>query len=161
MFLWRISNHATLDGRRGFAASARWHTEGRAIVYLAENPAGALIEALVHLEISPARFPKAYRLLKGEAPDDSSISAFRRSDLPPIRQKTQKTRWVSDHTVTRTIGDECLASRSTALLRVPSAIVPETFNILLNPAHPDARCVQVLWHEEYPWDARLLGAHQD
>lgn len=157
MFLWRISNHATLDGRGGFAASTHWHTEGRAFVYLAQNPAGALIEALVHLEISPARFPKAYRLLKGEAPDDSSISAFRWLNLAKI----QTTHWVSDHTATRTIGDEWLACKTTALLRVPSAIVPETFNILLNPAHPDARCVQVLWHEEYPWDARLLGAHQD
>ena len=150
MFLWRISNHATLDGRGGFAASARWHTEGRAIVYLAETPPGALIEALVHLELNPARFPKAYRLLKAEVPNDLSRSAIRRPDLP-------RTHWLSNHIATRTIGDEWLASLTTALLRVPSAIVPETFNILLNPQHPDARRVQVLWHEKYPWDVRLFS----
>ena len=36
------------------------------------------------------------------------------------------------------------------------AIVPETFNVLLNPEHPDAGRLQVLWHEQYPWDARLF-----
>lgn len=44
------------------------------------------------------------------------------------------------------------------LLGVPSAIVPETFNVLLNAAHSDATRVEVLWHLEYPWDERLLIA---
>jgi len=58
MFLWRISNHATLNGRGGLYTSARWHTAGRLVVYLAESSAGALLEALVHLELKPGRLPK-------------------------------------------------------------------------------------------------------
>jgi RES domain-containing protein len=42
------------------------------------------------------------------------------------------------------------------LLRVPSAVVPETCNVLLNPEHPDARRFKVVWHKSYPWDRRLL-----
>ena len=148
MLLWRISNHTTLDGRGGLTASARWHTEGRPIVYLAESPAGALVEALVHLELDLARLPKSYRLLKAQAPDDLSIKLIAEADLP--------RNWIADQIATRTVGDEWLASKSTALLRVPSAIVPETFNVLLNPEHVDATRVQILWHAEYPWDARLL-----
>ena len=148
MFLWRISNHSTLDGQGGLAASARWHTEGRPIVYLAESPAGALLEALVHLELGLARLPKSYRLLKAEASDDLSRKAVPASDLPNT--------WFHDQAATRTIGDEWLASKSAVFLRVPSVIVPETFNLLLNPQHPHASRVQVLWHEEYPWDKRLL-----
>jgi RES domain-containing protein len=149
MYLWRISNHSTLDGAGGLTASARWHTEGRRIIYLAETPAGALVEALVHLELTPARLPKYYRLLKAEAPDNTGLSTILRSALP--------TSWLTKYLVTRTLGDNWLATTTTALLRVPSAIVPETFNVLLNPAHPDAHQVQVLWHAEYPWDARLLS----
>ncbi len=149
MLLWRISNHATLDGRGGLAASARWHTEGREVVYLAESPAGALVEALVHLELDPARLPKSYRLLKAEAPDNLSMKTITGANLPRS--------WIADQIATRTVGDEWLASKTTALLRVPSAIVPETFNVLLNPEHPDAGSVQVLWQEEHPWDARLLS----
>jgi RES domain-containing protein len=149
MFLWRISNYATLDGGGGLTTSARWHTAGRPVVYLAETSAGALLEALVHLELKARRLPKFYRLLKAEAPDDLSIRAVSLADLT-------KVNWVRDQIATRTIGDEWLASKSTAMLRVPSAIVPEAFNMLLNPEHADAARVQVLWHCEYPWDARLL-----
>src|SRR5438874_1408491 len=148
MILWRISNHATLDGRGGLYASGRWHTEGRPIVYLAENPAGALVEALVHLELDPARFPRSYRLLKAEAPEDLSVRTVAGAELP--------RNWISDQIATRTVGDEWLASKSAVLLRVPSVIVPETFNVLLNPEHAEAGRIQVLWHEEYPWAARLL-----
>ncbi len=148
MFLWRISSHATLDGRGGLIASARWHTEGRPIVYLAETPAGALLEALVYLELDPAHLPQSYGLLKVEAPDDLLTKTVAAGALP--------RNWITDQIATRTIGDEWLSSRSTALLRIPSAIVPETSNVLLNPEHADANRVQALWHADYPWDERLL-----
>ena len=147
MFLWRISNHRTLDGRSGLETSARWHTWGRPIVYLAEGVAGALLEVLVHLELSPVRLPKAYRLVKVEAPDEVSAQTISARDLVED--------WVKDETATRTVGDEWLASKRTALLRVPSAIVPETFNTLLNSEHSEAR-LRILSHREYAWDSRLI-----
>lgn len=147
MILWRISNHVTLNGRGGLYASGRWHTEGRPIVYLAENPAGALVEMLVHLELDPAHLPKSYRLLKAEAPESLSVRTIAGVELP--------RNWISDQITTRTVGDEWLGAKGSVLLRVPSAIVPETFNVLLNPEHAEAGRIQVLWSEEYPWDARL------
>ena len=148
MILWRISNHRTLDGRGGLLASARWHTRGRPIVYLAETAPGALTEALVHLELDPNNLPRNYKLLKAEAPDDISIRSITKADLPD--------NWVEDEVATRTIGDEWLASNETALLRVPSAIVPESFNVLLNPLHREAARVVIVDYREYPWDRRLL-----
>jgi RES domain-containing protein len=148
MILWRISNHRTLDGRGGLAASARWHSRGRAIVYLAETATGALAEALVHLELDPNHLPPHYKLLKAEAPDDISIRHVTKADLPK--------NWAQDVVATRTIGDEWLASNEIALLRVPSAIAPETFNVLLNPVHREARRVIVVEYREWPWDRRLL-----
>jgi RES domain-containing protein len=148
MFLWRISNHRTLDGNGGLLASARWHTQGRAVVYLAESAVGAMVEVLVHLELGSGAMPPDYRLLKIEAPDDISVRTVTVADLPRT--------WAKDSVATRTIGDEWLASGGTALLRVPSAIVPETWNVLLNPAHADAKRLKLLWHRAYPWDERLL-----
>ena len=146
MFLWRISNHDTLDGRGGLLASARWHTRGRPIVYLATTPAGALVEALVHLELKPNQLPKSYRLLKAEAPND----------LPMMHFSALTDDWRKNETASRTLGDEWLARAQTALLEVPSVILPETMNILLNPLHPDAARISVLWHEAYPFDQRLF-----
>jgi len=146
VFLWRISNHETLDGRGGLLASARWHTRGRPIVYLATTPAGALVEALVHLELKPDQLPKSYQLMKAEAPDD----------LPKMHFSALSEDWRHNETASRTLGDEWLAQNQTALLEVPSAILPETFNLLLNPLQPDAARVRVLWHEAYPFDERLF-----
>jgi RES domain-containing protein len=148
MILWRISNHGTLDGRGGLLASARWHTQGREIVYLAESPAGAFAEALVNLELDSNDLPSSYKLLKSEAPDGISTVSVRQTDIAAT--------WIEDFVLTRTIGDEWLASNKSALLRVPSAIIPETYNFLLNPNHPEAAGVKVLSYLEYPWDHRLL-----
>jgi len=141
MFLWRISNHRTLDGRGGLETSARWHTQGRPIVYLAESVAGALLEVLVHLELSPVHLPKSYRLLKVDIPQDLTVEVLSLSDLGET--------WIDDETLTRTVGDQWLSSKRTALLRVPSAIAPETFNILLNSTHEEARRLKIVSHREY------------
>lgn len=148
MLLWRISNHASLAGEGGLLASARWHTQGHPVLYLAETPAGALVEVLVHLELDPAHLPRHYKLLKAEAPDDLSVRATAKAEL--------SANWTEDLLSTRGLGDEWLRSRATALLRVPSAIVPETFNVLLNPLHPEAARLRLISHRDYPWDRRLL-----
>jgi RES domain-containing protein len=149
MILWRISNHASLDGDGGLLASARWHFRGHPVVYLAESPPGALLEVLVHLELDSSALPKGYKMLKVEAADDVSIRTVERSELP--------AGWHQHAAITHIIGANWLASRETVLLRVPSVIVPETYNVLLNPRHPDAARLRILWHREYPWDSRLLS----
>jgi RES domain-containing protein len=148
MILWRISNYASLDGRGGLIASARWHTAGRPVVYLAETPTGALTEILVHLEVQASQFPKTYKLLKVEVPSEAAISVISETKLT--------LSWRHNPSVTRRIGDDWLRMGKTALLRVPSAIAPETWNVLLNPRHPDAAAIKVLWQQEHPWDVRLL-----
>jgi RES domain-containing protein len=148
MFLWRISNHEALDGRGGLLASARWHTQGRPIAYLAGSPAGALVEVLVNLELDAARLPGSYTLLKAEAPDDIQVRRIEPGSLPQG--------WAGDVAISRSMGDEWLAGGESALLEVPSAILPETFNVLLNPHHPDAARIRVVRLQAYPYDRRFF-----
>jgi len=148
VFLWRISNHSTLDGRGGLHAAARWHSQGHAIVYLAASPAGALVEVLVHLELDPQRLPASYRMLKAEAPDEAQPRRITAASLP--------NNWRDDLMLTRRKGDEWLIADESALLEVPSAILPETFNLLLNPRHPDAERITIRWHQPFPYDRRFF-----
>ena len=104
---------------------------------------------LVHLELNGVTMPDHYKLLKVEAPDTISQRLLEERILP--------SDWRRHESHTRSIGDEWLAEGVTALFRVPSAIVPETFNVLLNPLHSDAKLVKILWHREYPWDRRLFS----
>lgn len=151
MLLWRISNHASLDGEGGVIASARWHFQGTPIVYLAETPAGSLLEVLVRLELTAPDLPPNYKLLKIQAPDPITPQMIEENTLP--------SGWRDDQRITRKIGADWLARGEAALARVPSAIVPETFNVLLNPLHRDAVKLEIVWHRSYPWDSRLLRRH--
>ncbi len=152
MILWRISNHADLRGLGGLYAPGRWHTQGRQVIYLAESPSSALLEILVHFEIDRDDLPDTYQLLKVEAPDGIRVDAITIESLPE--------HWKDSELVARTVGDEWLHRGETALLRVPSAIMPETWNWLLNPRHADAAHVRILTANMYDHDLRLLGKHR-
>jgi RES domain-containing protein len=143
--LWRISRHRDLSGAGGFRASARWHERGTRVVYLADTPAGALLEACVHT--SAGDVPPKYTLLAVSVADDVSTETVEASALPP--------NWADDLEVTRQVGSAWLRSQRSALLRVPSALVPASFNYLLNPLHAEARRVRIKSVYEYPFDPRI------
>jgi RES domain-containing protein len=151
--LWRISNYADLSGEGGRGFSARWHIEGRLIVYLADSPAGAMLERIVHMmdvDIDvdgDGILPRFYQLLKVSVPDELAMKPL--NTLAP-------TDWKQHPELTRTIGDAWLASLETPLARVPSAIVPHTWNYLLNPEHPDAKQVQIAEAIKERFDNRLF-----
>jgi RES domain-containing protein len=145
--LWRISNYTSLSGEGGLYYAGRWHSVGQRIVYLAESAAGALIESLVHLELDETRLPRSYSLLEVDAPGNVEVETINVLDVSD---------WKSRPTVTRGLGDEWLRSRRTAMARVPSAIAPNTWNVLLNPDHPDAVKVRVLQVVRAEYDRRLF-----
>ena len=148
MTLWRISNHATLDGAGGLRAAGRWHTRGARIVYCAQNPASALLEILVHAEIAIEDIPVAFRWLEIDAPDSVAVETVDPGLLGPA--------WRSQPAATRRLGDHWLAASRSALLRVPSAIVPETWNVLINPLHPGAARIRVVRVHQQTVDRRLV-----
>jgi RES domain-containing protein len=59
--------------------------------------------------------------------------------------------------ITRGLGDEWLRSKRTALARVPSAIMPNTWNFLLNPDHPEAAETQIIEIARADYDPRLFS----
>ena len=144
--LWRISNYQSLSGEGGLHYSARWHTAGHRIVYLAESPAGAMIEALVHLELDEGGWPLSYRLMQIDYPENLCAET-----LDPGAKK-----WRANLELTRRLGDEWLRSGRSALARVPSAILPETWNVLLNPDHRDAGQIRPGRTMRAEYDPRLL-----
>jgi RES domain-containing protein len=113
-------------------------------VYLAESPAGALVEVLAHTASGDA--PPAYTLLKIVGPD-IAIAKIARVELP--------ANWTRNQALTQSIGSNWLESGRSALLQVPSVLVPETWNYLLNPIHAEAARCAIERSYEYPFDLRL------
>lgn len=149
MIVWRISNYIDLSGQGGLRASARWHNAGAPIVYTADSPASALVEMLVHLEFNDLdHMPDSYQLLMIDVPDGISILMLDENNLNP--------NWRTLEEVTRAAGDTWLMELNSALLSVPSAIIPHTRSYLINPAHPDTGQITILPHGRYPFDSRLF-----
>ena len=149
MIVWRISNYLDLSGQGGLRAAARWHNAGAPVVYTASSPASALLEALVHLELNDAEYlPDSYQLLRIAVPDSILLNE--------INEESLAHDWRRQLELTRTIGDEWLRGSNSALLAVPSAIVPHTQNYLINPAHRDTKHIKIKSHGNYPFDFRLF-----
>lgn len=144
MVVWRISRHRDLSGMGGLRAAGRWHHAGRPIVYLAESPAAALLEVCVHTSANDV--PPEFTLLRIEGPDLRTQS-IKAEDLPED--------WRIRLDVTRDLGSAWLQRNEDVLLRVPSAIVPETMNCLLNPSHRRAAEFRIADSMAYPFDLRL------
>jgi len=148
MVLWRVSNYQTLDGIGGLYVSGRWHTRGHPVIYCTLNPATALLETLVHLEIDSEDRPERFQVLRIEGPDSLSIEKL---DVDYLSSS-----WGEDVGATQAIGDRWLSEGRSLLLQVPSVLVPETWNVLVNPRHAEASFLKITMTYEHPFDARLL-----
>ena len=140
--LWRISNYADLSGFGGLKFSGRWHTCGRPVIYAAEHPAGAMTEMLVHF--AREDLPDAFQLIEIDL-DDAAL----------METAAPEPGWRDSEAITRAIGDAWLADRRSLALRVPSALVPQAWNVLLNPAHSEAAKMRVAALHPVPVDPRF------
>jgi RES domain-containing protein len=114
------------------------------VVYLAGSPAAALLEGCVHTSANDV--PPEFTLLKIEGPD-ASIIVVEPEDLPDD--------WRVRPDVTREAGTAWLRKKESVLLRIPSAIIPETTNFLFNPIQVDAARFHIRDFFSYPFDVRL------
>jgi RES domain-containing protein len=129
---WRIipETHAaapfTGEGARRFGG--RWNSPGHPAVYSADSRALAVLEVLVHLHRPAAAlryriFAVAFATAQVEVVTDAALLADTAS--PFILQSTQR------------FGDAWLRENRSPVLQVPSAIIPEEANYILNPLHPE------------------------
>lgn len=149
MRLWRISNYEDLQGIGGLTKQGRWHSKGKPVVYLAEHPALAMLEVMVHLEVDAEDIPDTFKLLTVDIPSvDKKCMGLSRNLLTED--------WASNTAFTRRIGNEWLAKGQSALLKIPSAIMPSSYNYLLNPLAPGAEEITIVEVMPFPFDDRLM-----
>ena len=146
--LWRVSNYATLDGIGGTYVAGRWHTKGRPIVYCSEDPSTALLETLVHIEIDAEDRPKIFQVLK--------IYSSAALTVERVNVKKLSPDWRTNMGVTRAVGDGWLRSQKSLLLEVPSVLVPERRNFLINPLHVETKKLRITARYSHPFDQRFF-----
>ena len=138
MLVWRIcrETHQALDGEGSRLHGGRWNSERVSVVYTSSTLALAALEYLVHVDIE-------------DVPDDLVAMAIEvPDDLPPDWNQ------VLDHPACARIGDQWAAKGTVLRLRVPSAVVPEESNVLINPDHPRAGDVRMVSIRPFAFDSR-------
>ncbi len=148
--LWRLysAKHGPgLDGVGGTFASGRWHSQGELVVYFGASPAIVVLERLAHTD--PDLLPSDLRLGHFEFTDPIAATKVEEFSVLP-------SGWPQDLHVTRRIGREWRVRGSSCLLIVPSVILPEDLNCVLNPRHPGAQSLQLIRERLFSFDARLI-----
>lgn len=150
MLLYRLTKCVYANDLSGNGArlyGGRWNSEGKAMIYLASSRALAVLEALVHLP--PTYIPNEYCMVAIETPDD----------FAGIDEKLLPHNWQdsTDLDVLKQIGNTFLSERKKLLLKVPSAIVNEEYNFLLNPLHASEQKIKLKSVLPFSFDSRLFN----
>ncbi|MCF3109779.1 RES family NAD+ phosphorylase [Niabella sp. CC-SYL272] len=149
MKVYRISKCAYIDDLSGTGAArfpGRWHSKGTYVLYTAASPSLALLESVVHI----TTIIKLDLCILGLEIPERSIRTFSTALLPDD--------WFHHPAPDqlKNIGDRFVKDGTFFALKVPSAVMPEEYNYLLNPAHPDFKSVKVIYSRHLRMDQRLL-----
>jgi len=149
MIAYRIADarHAIYDGTGAMLHGGRWNSVGHRVIYAAETYAGAMLEVLVHANLSVP--PKHHQVVRITIPDKAEVDTLPAAEL---------CNWdAEDLTAARSFGDEWLQKARTAVLRVPSVVTEgREYNVLINPLHRQAALIEVSVPEPVRWDLRLF-----
>lgn len=140
--LAKWANTLTASGR-----AARWNATDRFVIYTASSRASACLENVVHR--SGRGLQGDFRTMVIDIPDELPTETILVAGLPD--------NWSAfdQYSGCQHRGDSWLAASKTAVLRVPSAIVPFEYNYLLNPQHLDFKQVRLIAIEPLAFDNRI------
>lgn len=153
--LWRIATDTPtyeahdLSGKGAEKDGGRWNPAGMPVVYTSQTRALACLETVVHL--NAGGLPLNRYLVQIEAPADvwSQAEALDPAALP--------VGWEAEPPgkVSIDLGAAWLKAKTSALLIVPSVIIPEEENVLINPQHPSAAKITATKVRKWTYDPRL------
>jgi len=151
MEIYRITQQQFAEDFSGNGArlfGGRWNSEGFFALYTSSSGSLALLETLAH---TPAKMldAKVYHLVTLWVPDSVSIQKIMITgliegwDALDIRPFTKK------------IGDRFLSDKKNLLLQVPSVMMPEEINYVINPLHKDMKHLKIVNKRRIYFDQRI------
>lgn len=152
MVVWRIARqpYQALDGEGARLYGGRWNSPGRPVIYTSESLSLAALEYLVHVD--PLTTPNDLVAMEIEVPHEAGLGAGATADrfTDPDWRDYPAPDWQAE------LGDEWLGDGTFLWLAMPSAIVPDERNVLVNPRHVRMRDVRVVSTRPFGFDKRLL-----
>jgi RES domain-containing protein len=149
MIVYRICKEQFADDLSGTGArlfGGRWNTKGTAILYTSGSRSLCVLE--LSMQVPLALFKNNMRVLSIEIPDNLMIDTP--YHLPPDWHT-----WPHHHS-SQEVGDSFVKSMKSPVLRVPSAVIKEEFNFLINPGHANARAIKIVDSQMFSVDSERL-----
>ena len=152
MIVFRLSKSKfanDLSGKGAEKSGGRWNSRGTAMIYTSASRALCTTEIAVHTPLG--NLPLDYKLISIEIPEDLYILELTSENLPPAWKLLPYTH------ETQTIGDKFIADGIYAVLKVPSAVVQDEYNYLINPALIGLQQIKIKSIEPFNFDERLFN----
>ncbi len=153
MIIYRLAIETYKDDLSGIGSKiygGRWNSPGMTALYTSENISLSVLEIIVNTD--KYSIPPSYFLLKLTVKDDITVKK--------INPEALKKNWQTDFEYSQFIGSAFLRSGSEAVLKVPSAVVKEEHNYILNPLHPDFKKITISESTPFDFDIRLLKKNE-
>src|SRR5260370_11883795 len=147
MIVYRLASarHPAHDGLGASRYGGRWNHKGTAAIYTAASRALCALEVLANAD----ELAGDYLVTPIEVPDSLTVRTLSIENLPHL--------WDAGEPIsgTRDIGTEWANAATSAVLAVPSAVIPREYNYILNPRHPDFSKIKFFSSEPFYFDDRL------
>lgn len=143
MIVYRITRslHQEIDGEGARRTGGRWNSPGIPAIYASSTRALAALEYLVHIDVDEV--PDDLVLMSVEVPDEISVESVKPD--------------VASGGTERAIGDTWARGSGTIMLGVPSRLIPEELNYLINPRHASAGELRIIHVRPFVFDERLVS----
>lgn len=148
--VYRIVLKKWADKLVASGSAARWNSDGKFVLYTASTRSLACLENVVHR--SAEGLSMAFKTLLIELPKSAKIQEIEINSLP--------SDWYSfsNYHLCQSIGDEWYDARQSLVLSVPSAIIKEEKNYIINTQHPDFVKVKLVGVEDFLFDTRIKNS---
>lgn len=148
MEVFRISAEKHSGALNASGKEARWNKDNQYVLYTGEVRSLSALELVVHKSIDTAIKYKV--MVISVADNEDLITRVQMKDLPA------NWRFTSVYPRLQNIGSDWYINNKSLLLQVPSVIIPQEFNYIINIRHPDfASSVLLVRTEDFIWDDRL------
>lgn len=143
----RLSNAFTGEGAR--LGGGRWNHVGTPVIYVSETLSLAAIELFVHFTRKDIKLSKSLVAIHADIPDSLKIAEVSIKDLDSGWRKSPPSNSTKD------IGTEWAQNKTFPILRVPSAVIPDEYNLVLNPVHAEFKKIKIGKPQPFTFDERM------
>jgi RES domain-containing protein len=150
MLVYRITLTNFAGSLTASGRAARWNLNDVDMIYTASSRSLACLENVVHRSQAGLNLP--FSVITINIPDNIALKTIAKNSLP--------ANWAAFEQVAKTqaLGNNWLKANESAVLAVPSSIIDEEVNYLLNPAHADLKKIRIVKIQPFVFDSRIKNA---